>query len=175
MLPGSRVLRTTTTCERSMEARAAPISLHEFLMYVRSRLPLRLPGVPTHTRERSELAIASAALVVARKRFAATPADISSSRCGSTIGLRPLLIISTLVGFTSTPITSWPSRAKQAAETEPTYPSPKILSFIYSPLSKQNESLLDSFVILENQCSLPIDSTAQNHHRPWSRRTFAVD
>jgi hypothetical protein len=44
------------------------------------------------------------------------------------IGVRPESIISTLVRLTSTPITSWPIDAKQAAETEPTYPNPKTLT-----------------------------------------------
>jgi hypothetical protein len=42
----------------------------------------------------------------------------------------PALMMSILVWLTSTPITSWPSFAKHAAETHPTYPSPKTLSFI---------------------------------------------
>src|SRR5689334_2295077 len=55
---------------------------------------------------------------------------MSSFICGSTIGLLPLLMMSTLVGLTSTPITSCPACAKHAAETQPTYPIPKMLIFI---------------------------------------------
>src|SRR5439155_22895539 len=50
----------------------------------------------------------------------------------------------TLSGFTSTPITSWPVFARQAAVTHPTYPSPNTLtrtadlhlSFVRAPLQK---------------------------------------
>src|SRR5687767_3887853 len=45
------------------------------------------------------------------------------------IGLLPLLMISTLVGFTSTPITSLPASARHAADTQPTYPKPNTLNF----------------------------------------------
>ena len=38
----------------------------------------------------------------------------------STIVGRPRLIISTFRGLTSTPMTWWPSFAKQAEETQPT-------------------------------------------------------
>jgi len=38
----------------------------------------------------------------------------------STIGGTPLLIRSTLVGFGSTPTTSWPSPARHPAATTPT-------------------------------------------------------
>src|SRR4029453_5051206 len=41
-------------------------------------------------------------------------------------GAWPLLIMSTFAGFASTPITSWPSCARHAPETHPTYPRPKI-------------------------------------------------
>ncbi len=46
----------------------------------------------------------------------------------SMIGVRPESIVSTLARFTSTPITLCPMEAKQAAETEPTYPNPKMLT-----------------------------------------------
>src|ERR1700758_301471 len=46
----------------------------------------------------------------------------------SMIGVRPESIISTLARLTSTPMTLWPMEAKQAAETEPTYPNPKMLT-----------------------------------------------
>jgi len=46
----------------------------------------------------------------------------------SMIGVRPESIISTLARLTSTPMTLWPMEAKQAADTEPTYPNPKMLT-----------------------------------------------
>ena len=46
----------------------------------------------------------------------------------SMIGVRPESIISTLARLTSTPMTLWPMEAKQAADTEPTYPNPKTLT-----------------------------------------------
>ncbi len=44
------------------------------------------------------------------------------------IGVFPESIISTLARLTSTPMTLCPMEAKQAAETEPTYPRPKMLT-----------------------------------------------
>src|SRR5260370_12472010 len=44
------------------------------------------------------------------------------------MGVWPESIISALAGLTSTPTTLWPMEAKQAAETEPTYPKPKMLT-----------------------------------------------
>src|SRR5215207_5351743 len=41
-------------------------------------------------------------------------------------------MMSALVGLTSTPMTSCPARAKHAAETQPTYPIPKMLILINS-------------------------------------------
>src|SRR4051812_22304588 len=54
-----------------------------------------------------------------------------SPRPGSTIGLRPLLTAATFSSLTSTPTTSWPSAAKFAAETHPTYPSPNTETFMW--------------------------------------------
>src|SRR5215208_735435 len=65
---------------------------------------------------------------------------ISSFIPGSTIGLLPLLMMSALVGLTSTPMTSCPARAKHAAETQPTYPIPKMLI------------LINSFVLFAQSC-----------------------
>src|SRR5262249_49717267 len=48
------------------------------------------------------------------------------------IGECPALIRSALAATGSTPITSWPSCARQAADTVPTYPKPKTLIFIES-------------------------------------------
>ena len=44
------------------------------------------------------------------------------------IGVRPESMVSTLARLTSTPMTWWPMEAKQAAETDPTYPNPKMLT-----------------------------------------------
>jgi hypothetical protein len=54
----------------------------------------------------------------------------------SMMGVRPESIISTLARLTSTPMTLWPIEAKQAADTEPTYPNPK------TPTDKANRILL---------------------------------
>src|SRR5437868_6565587 len=50
-----------------------------------------------------------------------------SAKPGSITGDLPALIIATLSGLTSTPITSWPAFARHAAVTDPTYPRPKML------------------------------------------------
>jgi hypothetical protein len=76
--------------------------------------------VPTQTSDTSEAATAPAASVVARRRPAPTISPISSPTPASTIGLLPSLMIPTFVALTSTPVTSWPSRAKHAADTQPT-------------------------------------------------------
>jgi len=44
------------------------------------------------------------------------------------IGVRPESIMSTLDWLTSTPMTLCPTEAKQAADTDPTYPNPKTLT-----------------------------------------------
>src|SRR5438445_1738564 len=48
----------------------------------------------------------------------------------SMTGVLPALMRSTFLGSGSTPMTSWPSLAKQPAETAPMYPRPKTLSFM---------------------------------------------
>ena len=67
-----------------------------------------------------------------RSRRADSPARCASATISlmraSTIGVRPEPIISTLARLTSTPMTLWPMEAKHAAETEPTYPNPKMLT-----------------------------------------------
>src|SRR3989442_6282857 len=65
--------------------------------------------------------------MVARKWQPWRHCAIISLICGSTIGLRPLLIASTLPGLRSTPRTRFPNCARQAAVTVPTYPKPKTL------------------------------------------------
>ena len=49
-----------------------------------------------------------------------TPSSMSSPRPASTTGARAWFSRSTLTGLVSTPITVWPSAARQAAETAPT-------------------------------------------------------
>src|SRR6266852_4606523 len=58
---------------------------------------------------------------------------MSSGKPGSTTLLTPLLMLSTFAWLISIPRTSWPPAARQAAETEPTYPSPKTLIFMCVP------------------------------------------
>ena len=58
--------------------------------------------------------------VVARRRPDSCICRTSSPIPSSTMVLRPALIIATLDSLTSTPMTEKPSRAKQAAETQPT-------------------------------------------------------
>src|SRR4029079_7978175 len=93
-------------------------------------LPCCGPGVPTQISESSVSRIASAVLVVARRRPFAVVSRISSSSPFSTIGLRPSLRLATLAGATSTPTTLCPSAANDAAETLPTYPRPNTETFI---------------------------------------------
>ena len=83
-------------------------------------LPFARLGVPTHTSEMLEFCTASEALVVARRRPSRTISRTNSAIPSSTIVARPALTISTFVALTSTPMTSWPSFARHAAETQPT-------------------------------------------------------
>ena len=93
---------------------------------------LGLEKPQAQTKEKSEPLTASAASVVARNLPCATTFRIKSFNPISATGLAPELTRATFAWLTSTPITSWPSLAKHAAEIEPTYPKPKILIFIYS-------------------------------------------
>ena len=97
-------------------------------MWQRSSLPFFRLGVPTQTNETSEFSTAAVASVVACSRPARCASATSSVMRVSMMGVRPESIISTLARFTSTPMTLWPMEAKQAAETEPTYPNPKMLT-----------------------------------------------
>src|SRR6185369_2384951 len=108
---------------------AVPISWQTLFTYLRSSEPFALLGVPTQTSDISDWLTASAGLLVARNCFSLTIVLISSVIPSSIIGLSPRLIISTLTGFGSTPMTSCPSLAKHAADTQPTYPSPNTLTF----------------------------------------------
>src|SRR5439155_14626950 len=93
-----------------------------------SSCPLVRLGVPTQMSDTSDAAIASSLEVVARRRFAPTTRPSSSASPGSTTGGVAVLILATFSALTSTPITSWPAFATQAAVTHPTYPSPKTLT-----------------------------------------------
>ena len=87
---------------------------------VRLRLPFARLGVPTQTIDTSLLRIASSTLDVALILPLLTPLAMSSSRPDSTTGASPALKLCTFEALVSTPIMSWPLRAKQAAETAPT-------------------------------------------------------
>src|SRR5580692_10250747 len=97
-------------------------------MWLRSSLPFFKLGVPTQTNDTSEFNTAAVESVVACRRPARCASATISLMRASIIGVRPEPIISTLAWLTSTPITLWPMDAKQAAETEPTYPKPKMLT-----------------------------------------------
>ena len=81
---------------------------------------LRLLGVPTQIIATSECFTASSTHTVAFKRPLVTIASTRSARPGSITGDSPVLIIATLSGLTSTPNTSCPALARQAAVTDPT-------------------------------------------------------
>jgi hypothetical protein len=130
MVPGSMVLRMTITGAPWWPASVRPISSQTRRMYLRSMPPFGRLGVPTHTRLRSVWRTASASPVVARSRPAATCSAMMVPMSFSMIGDLPALMRSTLVRSGSTPITSCPSRARQAADTAPTYPRPNTLIFI---------------------------------------------
>src|SRR5467141_288342 len=128
VVPASTVLRRTKTCGDFFWRMAAPISLATCSMWLRSSLPFFKLGVPTQTNETSEFSTAAVASVVAFKRPARFASATISLMRASMIGVRPESIISTLARLTSTPMTLWPMEAKQAADTEPTYPNPKMLT-----------------------------------------------
>jgi hypothetical protein len=81
---------------------------------------LRRLGVLTEISDRSVEAIADHGSTVADSRPAAALRPISSSRPGSTIGLRPACRQATFCGLTSTPTTWCPSSASAAPVTLPT-------------------------------------------------------
>src|ERR1044071_5753291 len=128
----------------------------------------------------SELCTASLPSVIAFSFPSPTAFLINSSMPGSTIGLRPLLMMSTFTWFTSTPITSCPSSAKQAADTQPTYPSPKMLNLMF-PLSSRalaRRSVHNFFAHLHESLgrSLPAESFANERARLFAylRRKLRV-
>ena len=85
-------------------------------------------GVPTQTSEMSVLNTAARASVVTVRSPAATTSAVRSPIFSSTTGDLPCRRDSTLSGLTSTPTTRRPRDARQAADTQPTYPSPKTLT-----------------------------------------------
>src|SRR5437870_711962 len=95
---------------------------------MRSSFPLRRLGVPTQTNEISESRTAAFGSVVACNRQALWPSATNSGIRASMIGVRPDSIISTFAELTSTPTTRCPIETRQAADTEPTYPNPKMLT-----------------------------------------------
>src|SRR6266446_9071263 len=128
VVPARTVLRRTKTCGDFFWRMAAPISLATCSMWLRSSLPFFKLGVPTQTNETSEFSMAAVASVVACSTPARWASATISLMRASMIGVRPESIISTLARLTSTPTTLWPMEAKQAAETDPTYPNPKMLT-----------------------------------------------
>src|SRR6185436_12748581 len=130
IVPGSMVLRMTITGAPAWFASVRPICSHTRLMYLRSMPPFDRLGVPTQTNTRSLMRTASATSLVARSRPRPTCSSMISGRSFSMIGERPELMRSTLVFSGSTPMISWPSFARQAADTAPTYPSPRTQIFI---------------------------------------------
>src|SRR5207245_2511407 len=98
-----------------------------------SSCPLARPGVPTQSSATSDRSIAFPGSVVAPSRPAPTTSARSPPRPGSITGGEAALTSATLSGLASTPVTSCPARARQAAVTHPTYPSPNTLTRTASP------------------------------------------
>jgi hypothetical protein len=124
------VLRITITGAPWCVARVRPICSHTRRTYFRSMPPFGWLGVPTQTSAMSVCRTASESSVLARNLPAATCSAMIEPMSFSMIGALPALIRSTLVRSGSTPITSWPSRARHPADTAPTYPRPNTLIFI---------------------------------------------
>src|SRR4029077_8105622 len=115
-------------------------TLSDALQGVHSEPPVRFPwgadtnqpdgGVPQRVGRRNGGPPQSCAMVappsawgvemVARKRPAATTSEMSALKPGSTTGEALSLIMATFSSSMSTPITSWPAFARQAAVTDPT-------------------------------------------------------
>ena len=119
-VPGITVLRMTTVWNASFSRSTSPICSQTRWMYWRSMLPFGRLGVPTQMSETSLDITASRTSLVARSRPAWRMSRTRSPIPSSTIVLFPAFTISTLEALTSTPVTWKPSRAKQAAETQPT-------------------------------------------------------
>src|SRR5713226_6945949 len=127
VVPGRTVLRSTTVKGRVRERSACPICSATRWTALTSSWPLMRAGVPTQMSASSVLEIASSLEVVARSLPSRTWAASSSSSPGSMTGEVPALTAATFSATESTPSTSWPALARQAALTEPTYPRPKTL------------------------------------------------
>ena len=127
-VPGTIVLRNTTTCQPSLLASASPISSLTLSRYRVDNPPPDAEGVPTQTIETSEPRTASAGSAVTVSLPAPTTSAVSSPIRSSTTGDWPWRRNSILSGLASTPITAWPRAARQAADTQPTYPRPKTLT-----------------------------------------------
>src|SRR5437773_953126 len=128
VVPGRTVLRSTTVNGSSRPASARPSSRPTRSIASASSCPLARPGVPTQINATSERSTASLGSVVAHSRPSPTTSLSSSPRPGSTTGGEDSFSRGALSGFTSAPITSWPVFARQAAVTQPTYPSPNTLT-----------------------------------------------
>src|SRR5579884_2071647 len=87
--------------------------------------------------------------VVALSLPASWASRIKSPIPASTIGLRPDASVSTLNGLISTPVTVCPRRARHAAVTAPTYPSPKMLidRLIQISLYAENDTLIEAILL----------------------------
>ena len=114
------VLRKTTTCGSVFCASAWPSCAASRRIAPWSWLPLAADGVPTQTRLISLPSTAARVSVVTLTRPPAATFCISSTMPSSTTGVLPAAMSESLVGSMSTPITWWPSRARQASETAPT-------------------------------------------------------
>jgi hypothetical protein len=99
-----------------------------------SRLPLRRLGVATHTSDRSDARTAAAASSVTETRPSPIIRPSRSSSPGSLTGERPLRERQ-LVRVDVHAGDVCPAAARQAADTEPTYPRPNIASYRFCHVS----------------------------------------
>src|SRR5438132_3362997 len=129
-VPGSTVLRRTTVWGSTRPRNASPMVWPVRTTASTSSAPPARLGVPTQMSDNSEAATALSPDVVARRRRVPTTSASSSGSPGSITGERAAFTIETFSALTSTPITSCPAFARQAAVTQPTYPSPKTLTRI---------------------------------------------
>src|ERR687897_3030980 len=90
----------------------------------RSAAPAWFGGVCTHKKTNSAFRTAVAAPTTKVGRRAARPSATNAGRPSSRTGTSPLLRRATFSRSSSPHTTSWPSRAKQAAVVNPTYPPP---------------------------------------------------
>ena len=120
VVPGSTVLRTRRVYGSARSASPRPMSWPTRWRASTWSWPLAQPGVPTQMRPIVAFRRASGVEIVARKRRARTASATSASSPGSTTGDAPLLTMATFSSSMSTPVTSWPALARQAAVTDPT-------------------------------------------------------